>query len=170
MSPRALAPQRGFEDFRVGEIFRAPSRTHTDALFYAFQLASGDNAPVHYDVEYCRERGWPGVMAHGFQTLIQTAPGATGLAAEMEDALIGFLEQSSRFLKPVFSGDTLYPELEILSLEPQRTTGVMTLESRVWNQRSELVLEGRMRFLMRLKPPQTAEAAAAGGGARKARP
>jgi len=32
------------------------------------------------------------------------------------------------------------------------------------------VLEGRMRFLMRLKPPQTAEAAAAGGSARKARP
>ncbi len=158
MSSRAPAPQRGFEDFEVGEIFHAPSRTHTDALFYAFQLASGDNAPVHYDVEFCRERGWPGLMAHGFQTLIQTAPGATGLAAEMENALIGFLEQSSRFLKPVFSGDTLYPELEIISLEPQRTTGVMTLESRVWNQRSELVLEGRMRFLLRLKQPQAAEA------------
>ena len=60
----------------------------------------------------------------------------------------------------MFSGDTLYPELEIVSLEPQRTTGVMTLASRVWNQRSELVLEGELRFLLRLKQPQTAEAAA----------
>ena len=127
------------------------------SLFYAFQLASGDNAPMHYDIEHCRSRGWPGLMAHGFQTLIQTAPGATGLAAEMEDALVGFLEQSSRFLKPVFSGDTLYPELEIVSLEPQRTTGVMTLASRVWNQRSELVLEGRVAL------PAAPEAAAGGG-------
>ena len=159
MSPRAPAPQRGFEDFRVGETFHAPSRTHSESLFYAFQLASGDNAPVHYDIEHCRSRGWPGLMAHGFQTLIQTAPGATGLAAEMEDALVGFLDQSSRFLKPVFSGDTLYPELEIVALEPQRTTGVMTLASRVWNQRDELVLEGRMRFLLRLREPRTADAA-----------
>lgn len=161
MSPRAPAPQRGFEDFRVGETFHAPSRTHSESLFYAFQLASGDNSPMHYDIEHCRSRGWPGLMAHGFQTLIQTAPGATGLAAEMEDALVGFLEQSSRFLKPVFSGDTLYPELEIVSLEPQRTTGVMTLASRVWNQRSELVLEGELRFLLRLKQPQAADTAAA---------
>ncbi len=156
MLPRAPAPQRGFEDFRVGETFHAPSRTHSDSLFYAFQLASGDNAPMHYDIEHCRRQGWPGLMAHGFQTLIQTAPGATGLAAEMEDALIGFLDQSSRFLKPVFSGDTLYPELEIAALEPQRHTGVMTLASRVWNQRGELVLEGEMRFLLRLREPRIA--------------
>ena len=85
-SPPRPAPQRGFEDSRVGETFHAPSRTHSESLFYAFQLASGDNAPMHYDLEHCRSRGWPGLMAHGFQTLIQTAPGATGLAAEMEDA------------------------------------------------------------------------------------
>ena len=102
-------PQRGFEDFKVGEKFYASSRTHTDSLFYAFQLASGDNAPIHYDVEYCRQKGYPNMMAHGFQTLIQTCPGATGLAQQMEDALVGFLEQSSRFLKPVF-GATHYTQ------------------------------------------------------------
>ena len=53
------ARQRWFEDFRVGERFPLPSRTMTDALFAAFALASGDNHPVHYDVEYCRERGMP---------------------------------------------------------------------------------------------------------------
>ena len=35
----------------------------------------------------------------------------------------------------------------------------MTLASRVWNQRGELVLEGEMRFLLRLKQPRTEEAA-----------
>jgi len=29
------------------------------------------------------------------------------------DALVGLLEQSSRFLKPVYCGDTLYPMLEV---------------------------------------------------------
>ena len=156
MPPNRTVPQRGFEDFSIGEKFYAPSRTHSDALFYAFQLASGDNAPIHYDIEYCRSRGHPGLMAHGFQTLIQTAPGATGLAQQMEDALVGFLDQSSRFLKPVYSGDTLYPELEVVGLERQRTTGVMTLRSRVLNQRSEVVLEGELRFLLRLREPDAA--------------
>jgi len=153
MPVRHHTPQRGFEDFKVGEKFYAPSRTHTESLFYAFQLASGDNAPIHYDVEYCREKGYPNMMAHGFQTLIQTCPGATGLAQQMEDALVGFLEQTSRFLKPVFAGDTLYPEVEITGLTRQRTTGVMMLANRVYNQRDELCLEGEMKFLLRLREP-----------------
>jgi hypothetical protein len=36
-----LAEQRWFEDFRVGEVFRMPSRTMSDAHFLAFQAASG---------------------------------------------------------------------------------------------------------------------------------
>jgi len=152
MPVRRHVSQRWFEDFSVGEKFYAPSRTHTESLFYAFQLASGDNAPIHYDVEYCRQKGYPNLLAHGFQTLIQTCPGATGLAEQMEDALLGFLEQTSRFLKPVFAGDTLYPELEIVELSPQRTTGVMTLVNRVYNQRDELCLERQMKFLLRKRP------------------
>jgi acyl dehydratase len=150
MTSRHRPPQRRFEDFRVGEKYYAPSRTHTETLFYAFQLASGDNAPIHYDVEYCRAKGYPNLLAHGFQTLIQTCPGACGLAQQMEDALVGFLEQSSRFLKPVFAGDTLYPMLEITELKRQRTTGTMTIVNRVYNQRDELCLEGEMKFLLRL--------------------
>jgi len=144
---------RYFEDFEIGEKFHAPSRTHTASLFYAFQLASGDNAPIHYDVEFCRAKGYPDMLAHGFQTLIQTCPGATELAEQMEEAMVGFLEQSSRFLKPVIRGDTLYPELEVVELKPQRTTGVLTLANRVFNQRDEMVLEGQMKFIVRKRNP-----------------
>ena len=62
---------------------------------------------------------------------------------------MGFLEQSSRFLKPVFAGDTLYPALEVDELSPNRSTGVVGLRSTVHNQRRELVLEGQQRFLLR---------------------
>jgi acyl dehydratase len=143
---------RWFEDFAVGERFVLPSRTMTDALFAAFQAASGDNHPIHYDVEYCRRRGMPDMLAHGFQVLIQTAAGAGDFPYLVEDSLIGFLEQSSRFLKPVYSGDTLYPALEIVELTPNRTTGVVVIRSTVHNQRSELVMDGTQRYLLRKKP------------------
>jgi acyl dehydratase len=146
---RMVAEQRWFEDFVLGERFVIPSRTQTSAVFAAFQAASGDTHPIHYDVEYCRARGMPHLLAHGFQTLVHTAPGAGLFPFLVEESLVGFLDQSSRFLKPVYAGDTIYPALEIIELTPGRTTGVVTLRSTVHNQRGELVVEGVQRFLIR---------------------
>lgn len=149
---RMVPEQRWFDDFRLGERFVLPSRTMTDAVFLAFQAASGDNHPVHYDIEYCKARGMPGLLAHGLQTLVQTAPGAGLFPYVVEESLVGFIEQSSRFLKPVLSGDTLYPALEIDELSPNRTTGVLGFRSTMHNQRRELVLEGRQRYLLKRRP------------------
>jgi acyl dehydratase len=146
---RMVPDQRWFEDFHLGERFILPSRTMTEAVFLAFQGASGDAHPVHYDVEYCKARGMPGLLAHGLQTLAQTAPGAGMFPYYVEESLVGFLEQSSRFQKPVFAGDTVYPALEIVELTPGRTTGVVGMKSTVHNQRRELVLEGTQRYLIR---------------------
>lgn len=143
---------RWFEDFKIGERFVLPSRTQTDALFLAFQAASGDNHPVHYDVEYCRRRGMPHMLAHGYQVLIQCAPGAGEFPFLIEDSLVGFLDQSSRFLKPVYVGDTLYPTLEVTELVPNRTTGLIVIRNTIHNQTSELVLEGTQRFLIKKRP------------------
>lgn len=149
---RMVPQQRWFEDFTLGERFVLPSRTMTLAIFAAFQTASGDSHPIHYDVEYCRARRMPNLLAHGFQTLIHTAPGAGLFPFMVEESLVGFLEQSSRFLKPVFADDTIYPALEVTELTPGRTTGVVTLRSTVFNQRRELVLEGLQKFLTRKRP------------------
>jgi acyl dehydratase len=70
----------------------------------------------------------------------------------VEDSLVGFLEQSSRFVRPVFADDTIYPALEVTALVPGRSTGVVTLASTVFNQRKELVLEGMQKFLIRRRP------------------
>ncbi|MDR1969723.1 MAG: MaoC family dehydratase [Burkholderiaceae bacterium] len=150
---RLCAQQRYFDDFTVGERFALPSRTMTDALFAAFQLASGDNHPVHYDIEYCRARGMPHMLAHGFQVLIQTAAGAGLFPHMVEESLKGFIEQSSRFLHPVFVGDTLYGMLEVTALAANRSTGVLTLRSTVHNQHGTLVLDGVQRYLLRKRPP-----------------
>ena len=151
-----LATSRYFEEFALGESFPLPSRTVTEAQFLAFQAASGDNHPIHYDREYCRRRAHPELLAHGYQVLIQTAAGAGLFPFLVEDSLIAFLEQSSRFLLPVYAGDTLYPRLTVAELVAQRTTGLLTLASTIHNQKRELVLEGRQKYLLRRRPPAAA--------------
>ena len=144
-----------FEDLKLGEKYYIPSRTLADANFAAFQLASADNHPIHYDVEYCRERGFPNLLAHGVQVLIQTAAGAGNFAHIIGDALVAFVEQSSQFLGPVFAGDTVYPELEIVELIPQRSTGLVRLKSTVHNQKGELVMSGTQSYVVKKrKEPQ----------------
>src|ERR1700693_6099501 len=144
---RMIPQQRWFEDFVLGERFVLPSRTMTEAVFLAFQGASGDNHPVHYDVEYCKARGMPGLLAHGFQSLIQTAPGAGLFPYMVEESLAGFIELSSQFRKPVYAGAPTYPALEIDNLTPGRSTGVVGFTSRVHNQNGQLVMTGRQRYL-----------------------
>ncbi len=151
-----LCAQKYFEDFVIGERFPMPSRTMTDALFAAFQLASGDNHPIHYDVEYCRRHGMPNLLAHGFQVLIQTAAGAGLFPHVVEDSLKAFIEQSSRFLAPVYSGDTLYSVLTVSDLKPGRTTGVLSLKSTVHNQHGVLVMDGMHKYLLKRRHPAAA--------------
>ena len=114
-----------FEDLSIGQKFPIPSRTMTEALFAAFQLASGDNHPIHYDVEYCKARGHPGLLAHAMQIMIQCAPGAGLFPHVVEASLVAMLEISGKMLGPVYAGDTVYPMLEIAELIEQETTGVV---------------------------------------------
>jgi acyl dehydratase len=148
----SVMPLRKFEELRVGEIFRNPSRTITEANFAAFQTVSLDNHPIHYDDEYCKRLGHKAPLAHGLQVLAFTAAGAGLFPHVIGEALIGFVEVSAKFLKPVYPGDTLYPALEIVELTRQKTTGLVAMRATVHNQKSELVLEGLHKYLLRLAP------------------
>ena len=46
-----------------------------------------------------------------------------------------------RFMKPVFLGDTIYPEHEVVGLDRKRSAGLLTLRVALRNQRDEIVLE-----------------------------
>jgi acyl dehydratase len=124
----------------------------TEALFAAFQLASADNHPIHYDREYCRRHGHRDLLAHGLLVTAQAAAGAGLFPHAIGESLIAFLEQSSRFLKPVYVGDTVYPTLTVTALVPGRTTGVVVMRATVHNQAGLLVLEGEHRYLLRKRP------------------
>jgi acyl dehydratase len=144
-----IVPARTFEDLRVGEIFRAPSRTLTDAHASAFQAVSADNHPIHYDAEYARRHGHTAPVVHGLQVLAFTAPGATLFPQYIGDVFIAFTEASCKFLKEVHAGDTLYSALEIVALTPLGDSGQVTTRATVHNQRGELVLSGEHRYLLR---------------------
>ena len=141
---------RSFDELKLGEVFVIPSRTVTEAHFSLFQALSGDNHPIHYDREYCKRQGHRDLLAHGFQVIAFTAAGAGQFPHVLGDSLVGFIEQSSKFLKGVFPGDTLHPKLTVIYLKRQRTTGVITMHSTVHNQHGELVLEGEHKYLVRL--------------------
>ena len=140
---------RTFEELKVGEVYRNPSRTVTEAHFAAFQVLSGDNHPIHYDIEFCKAHGLRGLLAHGFQVLAFSAIDAGSFPHMIGDKLIGFIEQSSKFLKGVYPGDTLYPAHTITALIPQRTTGIVVMSATIHNQNSELVLTGEHKYLLR---------------------
>jgi acyl dehydratase len=55
----------------------------------------------------------------------------------------------SRFLAPVYVGDTLYAVLEVAELKAQRTTGVLAMRTSVHNQEGTLVMEGEQKYLLR---------------------
>src|SRR5277367_4318414 len=133
-----IVPPRRFQDLRVGDVFRAPSHTLTDA----HAPVSADNHPIHYDVEYARRHGHIAPVVHGLQVFAFTAPGATLFPQYIGDVFVAFTSASCKFLKEVQSGDTLYPKLEIIALTPQGDTGIVTTRATVHNQRGELVLEG----------------------------
>ena len=140
-----------FEDFSIGNKYVIPSRTQTSAVFSMFQAASGDNDPIHYDKEYCKERGHPEMLAHGLQVLIQTAAGAGSFPSEVRDSLLGLLEVSGKMLKPVYREDTLYPQLIVSNLISQNTTGIIEMKALVNNQNNILVFEGFHKYLIKKK-------------------
>jgi acyl dehydratase len=123
-----IVPPRRFKDLRVGEVFRAPSRTLRDAHASAFQTVSADNHPINYDVEYARRHGHVAHVVHGLQVLAFTAPGATLLPQYIGDVFLAFTSASCKFLREVHAGDTLYPQLEIIKLTTQEGTGFSDAE------------------------------------------
>jgi acyl dehydratase len=147
-----IVPAKRFEDLKVGDIFRAPGRTLTDAHANAFQAVSADNHPVHYDAVWAARHGHSSPVVHGLQVLAFTAPGATLFPHYIGEVFIAFTELSCKFLKEVHSGDTLYPALEVIDLSTQGANGVVTTSVTVFNQRKELVLSGQHKYLLKAAP------------------
>ena len=141
-----------FEDFHIGEKFHIPPTTMTDAHFRSFAEMTGDAHPIHYDDEYAKTTRFGKRVAHGLLVTAMTAVGASTLSPLLEGSIVAFVEQASRFLKPVLIGDTITPEIEVTELVPKTDMGLLRLATRVKNQREEVVLEGMHAYLVKKRP------------------
>jgi acyl dehydratase len=82
-----------------------------------------------------------------------TAVGASTLAPVIEDSIVAFVEQTTRFLGPAFVGDTITPAHEVVGLERKRSAGLLTIRVTLANQRGETILDGQHRYLIAYRPP-----------------
>jgi len=143
-----------WEEWEIGAEFESPARTVTAADIVQFAGLSGDYNPLHINEEYCKTTIFGGRIAHG--PLVYAI--AAGLLFQLhlyDDTLIAFLGfEDLRFTKPVKPGDTIHARVKVL--EKTETSkadrGVMKRQLQVFNQRGEVVQEGRQAFLLKRKP------------------
>ena len=142
------------EDLTIGKIFVGEPRSIGDDQFRSFADITGDDHPIHYDDAYAASTRYGKRLAHGLLVMSMTALGATAISRQIEDAMIAFVEQGARFLKPVFVGDTLTSRFEVaeVTFKPGKGTALVRFKVSLTNDRSEVVLEGRHTYLLRTRP------------------
>src|SRR5262249_45237609 len=138
--------------FSVAKSFLLRPKTMTYPYFLCSAGLTGDQPPIHYDDAYAKTTRFGKRVAHGLLLTALTAVGASTLSAMLEGSIVAFVEQSARFLKPVFIGDTITSELEVSEVVPKTDVGLLRLTTRVKNQRGETVLEGMHAYLIKKRP------------------
>lgn len=128
------------DELKPGEVFASPSKTLTDAHFLFFSGLTGDNHPIHYDVEYARKTRFGKPLAHGLLLASMTALGASSATHRIEGFV--FVEQGCRFLKPAVTGDTITPRLMVERVWQEGKRRFVRFSTTLTNQRGEVLLEG----------------------------
>jgi len=151
-----LTVQRGlyFEEFQIGQKIFSATRTVTEADIVNFAGLSGDYNQIHTSEAYSKSTPYGKRIAHGLLTLAIVS----GLAVQtgfMEGTVINFREISEwKFVKPVFIGDTIRVELEILETKalPRISGGAVDIHLEVMNQNNETVCRGTWKVLVAGRP------------------
>ncbi|MEM3730931.1 MAG: MaoC/PaaZ C-terminal domain-containing protein [Candidatus Bathyarchaeia archaeon] len=145
-----------FEDFKVGQKTVSAGRTVTEADIVIFAGLSGDWTELHTNAEYMKNSPFGQRIAHGMLTLSI----ASGLAIQMRGHkpidILAFLGMDNvRFTAPVFIGDTIRVESEIIEARPSRSrpnAGILKFRNVVKNQRDETVATWESALLVGRKP------------------
>jgi acyl dehydratase len=147
-----------YEEFFIGQIFQHPiRRTVTEADNVFFTAMTHNPAQLHLDEEYGKKTEFGTRIVNSLFTLglmIGISVGETTLGTTV--ANLGMDEV--RFPKPVFHGDTLRVETEVLELRESRSrpaNGKVVFAHRAFNQRGEMVAVCKRSALM-LKKTATA--------------
>jgi itaconyl-CoA hydratase len=127
---------RFFEDFVVGDLYRHPlGRTVLPADNAWFTLLTQNTAPPHVDAHYAARTGYARPLVNSCFTLALVTGQSVTDVSQNVFANLGW--DKVRLPTPVFEGDTIYSESEVLALRASRTrpeVGIVTVLTHGYNQ------------------------------------
>lgn len=144
-----------YEEFSVGQVFQhAIRRTITETDNVWFSAITHNPAALHLDEEYAKGTEFGARIVNSCFTLglmVGISVGDTTLGTTV--ANLGWDEV--RFPKPLFHGDTIRVESEVLMMRPSKSRpgqGIVEFVHRAFNQYGVLVAHCRRQALMMGKP------------------
>jgi acyl dehydratase len=146
---------RYFDQWQVGDtIAHDLHRTVTETDNLLFSTLTHNTQPLHIDAEAAKKSEFGQILVNGtftFSLMVGITVGDTTAGTLV--ANLGYDEL--RMPKPVFIGDTLRAESEVIELRPSKSRpgqGIVTWAHRMLNQRDEVVCACRRSALLRSKP------------------
>jgi acyl dehydratase len=133
-----------FEDYIVGEVVKPDGRirvTKDDIIAFARQF---DPQPFHLDEEAGRKSIFGRLVASGWHTAALTMRLIAMNVHRSEGGSIGLGFDALRWPIPVYPGDELRIETEVLEARPSRSRpnqGLLKLRTRTFNQNGQVVQE-----------------------------
>lgn len=134
---------RYYEDFAVGEVYRSRfGRTVTEADNQLFTHLTLNTNPLHFDEAYARSTRWGKILVNSTFTLALVVGMSVPDVSEKAMANLGWSE--IRLPNPVFVGDTLYCETEVLAGRESKSypeAGIVKVRTRGVNQDGRVVID-----------------------------
>jgi len=108
------SPGRSFEDFEVGDVYEhRPGRTISEADNTWFTLLTMNQHPLHFDADYAAKSEFGQRLVNSCLTLSIVVGMSVSDVSQKAVANLGWSD--IRLTAPVFIGDTIYAETEVLS-------------------------------------------------------
>ncbi len=140
---------RCYEDFEVGMVIRhALGRTVTSVDNSWFTLLTMNTNPIHFDAHYAAQTEFGKPLVNSTFTLALV----TGLSvADVSQYAVNLGWDEVRMPAPVFEGDTIYAQTEVLSRRESKsrpTMGLVEIKTTGFKQDGTVVMEFRRTILV----------------------
>lgn len=142
----------GFADVEIGDGITTAGRTVTEADVANFAGVSGDFNELHLNAERMADSSFGERIAHGALVFSLMTGLLWQARDEREDVVAFYGVDRLRFVGPVFVGDTIHVETEVVDTEPKEhpvANGVVRYATDVIDQDGEVVLSCELLSLLR---------------------
>ncbi len=143
-------PGRYFEDFAVGDVYQhALGRTVTAADNIWFTLLTQNTARLHFDHHYASQTPYGRPLVNSTITLALVTGQSVSDVSQNVMANLGWDEV--RLPAPVFEGDTIYSQSQVLEVRPSRSrpqVGVVAVQTTGFNQDRVVVITFKRTLLV----------------------